>query len=77
MIKAMAYTRRGVEEIETKDLLPSSSFAMTIPLPARAEKRKPALKTVKMAKPFAFSSTLRGMTYRMTSNRQLAATRFE
>ena len=42
--------------------LPSSSFAMTIPLPARAEKRKPALKTVKMAKPFAFSRTLRGMT---------------
>ncbi len=36
---------------------------MTIPLPALAEKRKPALKMVKIAKPLAFSSTLRGMTY--------------
>lgn len=44
------------------DSLPSSSFAMTMPLPALAEKRKPALKMVNIAKPFAFSSTLRGMT---------------
>jgi hypothetical protein len=41
---------------------PSSSFAMTIPVPALAEKRKPALKTVKIANPLAFSNTLRGMT---------------
>lgn len=45
------------------DSLPSSSFAMTMPLPALAEKRKPALKMVNIAKPLAFSSTLRGMTY--------------
>ena len=47
----------------SKYSLPSPSLAMTIPLPALAEKRKPALKMVKMANPFAFSSTLRGMTY--------------
>ena len=50
---------------------------MTIPLPALAEKTNPALNIVKMAKPFAFSSTVRGMTYRMPRNRQLAATRVE
>lgn len=43
-------------------LLPSSSFAMTTPLPALAENRKPALKMVNMANPFAFSRTDRGMT---------------
>lgn len=40
---------------------PSSRRAITTPLPARAEKRKPALTTVKIAKPLAFSRTLRGM----------------
>lgn len=33
-----------------------------MPLPALAEKIKPALKIVKMAKPFAFCRMLRGMT---------------
>ena len=49
--------------ISNKNSLPSSSFAITTPLPALAENRKPALKMVKMANPFAFSSTVRGMTY--------------
>ena len=33
-----------------------------MPLPALAEKTKPALKIVKIAKPFAFSRMLRGIT---------------
>jgi hypothetical protein len=33
-----------------------------MPLPALAEKIKPALKIVKMAKPFAFCRMLRGIT---------------
>lgn len=44
------------------DLLPSSSFAITTPLPARAENTKPALNIVKMANPLAFSRTDRGIT---------------
>lgn len=36
------------------DSHPSSSLAITTPDPARAENKKPALKMVKMAKPFAF-----------------------
>ncbi len=48
--------------------LPSSSLAITTPLPALAEKRNPALKMVKMANPFAFSSTVRGMTYVIRSD---------
>lgn len=42
---------------------PSCVRAMTTPDPARAENRKPALKTVKMAKPWARSRTERGMTW--------------
>lgn len=45
-----------------QDIHPLSSFAITMPLPARAEKTKPALTIVKMAKPLAFSRMLRGMT---------------
>lgn len=41
---------------------PSSSLAMTMPLPARAENRKPALKMVKIANPLAFSRMVRGIT---------------
>ena len=44
------------------DVHPSGSLATTIPLPARAEKRNPALNTVKIAKPLAFSRMLRGIT---------------
>lgn len=35
---------------------------MTTPDPARAENKNPALKIVKMAKPFAFWSTALGIT---------------
>src|ERR1700722_20195740 len=35
---------------------------MTIPLPALAEKRNPALKRVNIANPFACSNTFRGIT---------------
>lgn len=49
---------------------------MTIPLPALAENRNPALKMVKMANPFAFSSTLRGMTY-MQNEHMLFLEEFE
>ena len=41
---------------------PSSSLAMTMPLPALAENRKPALKIVKIAKPLAFSRMVLGIT---------------
>ena len=45
------------------DSLPSGSLAMTTPLPARAENRKPALKTVNIANPLEPSRTLLGITY--------------
>ena len=54
--------------MSNENSLPSSSFAITTPLPALAENRKPALKMVKMANPFAFSSTVRGMTYVIRSH---------
>jgi hypothetical protein len=42
---------------EQKGLHPSSNLATTIPLPPRADSRKPAFTTVKIAKPFACSKT--------------------
>lgn len=44
------------------DQVSSGSFAMTIPVPARALNRNPALKIVKIAKPFACSRTAPGIT---------------
>jgi hypothetical protein len=41
---------------------PSSSLAITIPLPARAEKTNPAFTTLNMANPLARSRILRGTT---------------
>jgi len=42
---------------------PSGNLATTIPLPARAEKRNPALNTVKIANPLAFSRMDLGITW--------------
>ena len=44
------------------NVLPSSSLAITIPLPALAENTKPAFTRVNMANPLACSRTERGMT---------------
>ena len=50
------------------DVQPSSILAITIPLPALADSKNPALKTVKTANPFACSRTVRGMTFLSTIN---------